>query len=153
MKPLLLIALLSVASFAFSQEDQKNGINAALISKNYTFKATSVIPARGRIIQLTTNYDLKVNKDSTIAYLPYFGRAYSAPIGGSGGGIEFTSTNFEHTVSNRKKGGWRVEIRFKDAQDVQQMYLTVSENGNASLQVTSNNRQSISYNGEVIPGK
>ncbi|HEX6193693.1 MAG TPA: DUF4251 domain-containing protein, partial [Chitinophagaceae bacterium] len=66
-------------------------------AKNYVFKAQSVTPSRGSLRQLTSDYDLTVAGDSLIAYLPYFGRAYSAPID-SEGGIKFTSAKSDYRV-------------------------------------------------------
>jgi hypothetical protein len=37
----------------------------------------------------------------------------------------------------------------KDNRDVRQMNFTISASGYATLQVSSNNRQSISYNGYI----
>lgn len=154
----LIFLLFCIAAAACSQPKESQtgsadqGIGRMIKDQEYTFIARTVLPTGGRIVQLTSNYDLRVSKDSVISFLPYFGRAYTAPIGGTNAGIQFTSTDFNYKVSERKKGGWQILIRPKDVQDIQQVNLTVSEGGSASLQVTSNNRQPISYNG-VIEGR
>lgn len=131
------------------QDGADTGIRQMIKNKDYAFIARTVIPTGGRIVQLTSSYDMRVSKDTVVAYLPYFGRAYTAPIGNSNPGIQFTSTNFGYNVTERKKGGWEISIRPKDVQDIQQVNLTVSEAGSATLQVTSNSRQPISYNGII----
>jgi hypothetical protein len=136
----------------------KKAAEAALITKiiteqNYTFTAQSVTPMGGRFRQLTTEYTVKVSKDTVISDLPYFGRAYSADIGSSEGGIRFTSTNFDYQVTERKKGGWDITIKPKDVPDAQQLSFSVFDSGSASLQVTSTNRQPISFNGYVAEKK
>lgn len=118
-------------------------------SKRFTFVAQSVIPQRGSLRQLTSLYDVRVTPDSVISNLPYFGRAYTAPIDPSSGGINFTSTSFDYMTKLRKRGGWDIIVKPKDGKDVQQLFLSVFENGSATLQVTSNNRQPISFNGNV----
>lgn len=118
-------------------------------SKNFVFKAQSVSPTGGNLRQLNTDYDLRVFGDTVRTFLPYFGRSYSAPIGATDGGIKFTSTDFDYKLAERKKDRVEVLIRPKDAQDVRQMLLSVSKNGYASLQVLSNNRQPISFNGYI----
>ena len=105
---------------------------------------------RGRVVQLTSLYDLKVSGDSMIAQLPYFGRAYSAPINPSDNGINFTSVTFDYQVAFRKKR-WEISIKPKDAPNVNEMNLIIYSNGRASLQVTSNNRQPISFDGVLSP--
>jgi hypothetical protein len=99
---------------------------------------------------LTSEYDLSVKKEQVVASLPYYGRAYSANIGQSGGGIEFTSSLFDYTTALGKKGGWDISIKPKDVkEDVYRLFLHISSTGIASLQVSCNNRQSISFNGII----
>ena len=124
-------------------------ITALIVNQDYTFKAQTTTPLSGRLRQLTSDYDLQVSKDVIISQLPYFGRAYSAPINPSDGGIQFTSKDFEYRLTGKKKGGWDIAIKFKDAGDVQQMQLSIFNNGTASLQVISNNRQAITFNGYI----
>ena len=150
---LTLILLALAAGTACSSSSQTQDANAnyesILSSKNYTFIAQSVTPMGGRNRQLTSEYDLRVLGDSVVSYLPYFGRAYTAPIDPSQGGIQFTSTVFEYEHVPRSNGGWIITIKPSDAKDVRQLTLTVTEKGYGTLQVISNSRQSISYNGYV----
>ena len=121
---------------------------AAIEAQRYTFRAQSTTPTGGRFMQLTTPYTVKVGKDTVASDLPYFGRAYSAPIDPTKGGIQFTSTNFDYKTE-AIKNGWRVTIKPTDAGDVQQFYFSLFNNGSASLQVISTNRQPITFNGVV----
>src|SRR5215212_1991143 len=154
----IVIILLALAGFktTYGQEvnENKNLKRSSLIqdlidSKNYVFVAQTAIPIGGRAINLTSPYEVRVSGDTVASDLPYFGRAFVAPINPSDGGIHFTSTNFNYKVEGRKKGGWDIEILPKDSKDVRQMHLTLSESGYGTLQVVSNNRQQISYNGYV----
>lgn len=132
------------------QETASNEAVATLIeNQDYTFTVRTILPTSGRAIQANSQYDLRVSKDSLVSYLPYFGRAFSAPVGGTDTGFQFTSTDFAYTTEPRKKGGWLIKIKPNDNRDIQQMFLTITETGSASLQVTSNNRQPISYNGNI----
>jgi hypothetical protein len=148
---LLFVALTAGIACSSSQAQQASqDVSSLIAAKRYVFVAQSVTPMGGRFRQLNTGeYDVRVMPDSLVSFLPYFGRAYSAPIDPSSSGIQFTSTDFTYTQTPRKKGGWNIEIEPKDAQDVRQMTFIISENGNASLQVTSNNRQAISFNGRI----
>ena len=151
----LLLALLLPAGM---MAQKKDSIKAAatremVTNQQYTFKAQTASPLAGRLRQLTTDYDLKVSKEQIVAYLPYFGRAYSAPLDPSKGGIQFTSKDFDYKLTERKKGGWNVSIKTKDLAEAQQMELTIFSDGTASLQATSTNRQSISFNGYITTDK
>jgi hypothetical protein len=141
--------LYSISLQAQDAKQQSQDIKQLLENKEYIFKAQSVTPVRGGARQLTSEYDLRLLGDSLVAYLPYFGRAYSAPIDLKESGLQFTSTDFGYELSSRKKG-WDVVLRPKDVSSVQQLVLMVSSSGRATLQVTSTNREPISFNGIVL---
>lgn len=146
---MIAMVVLPAALQGQEEKDKQEVIKSLIESKQYVFKAQTALPSRGRTRPLNTEFDLRVSGDSLISYLPYFGRAYSAPINPSQGPLNFTSTDFDYKVSDRKKGGWDIDIRPKDVQDPRQMSLRVFDNGSASLTVTSNNRQPISFNGFI----
>jgi len=157
MKQIIIIGLMllafSVGSIA--QDEKANIIQQAIDTKNYVFTAQTATPQRGRLRQLTSEYDLIVRPDTAVAFLPYFGRAYVAPIDPTEGGIKFTSSDFDYFVKKGKKNQWQINITPKDvsSSDVRELYLEVFDNGRASLRVNSNNRQSISFDGYVKEGK
>ena len=131
------------------KHEQSAEIGKLIQSKNFVFVAQYALPLGGRSVNLTSLYDVKLSGDTITSDLPFYGRAFVAPINPSDGGIHFTSTKFDYTINEKKKGGWNITIEPKDTKDVRQMFLSVSENGYASLQVTSNNRQAINYTGYV----
>lgn len=152
---LLLLTLGAGLSAQTTKEKAKqakaNKVKELISNHNYVFQAQTVFPMSGRTRQIAgEGYDVTVSKDTVNSYLPYFGRAYSAPIDPSKGGIQFISKDFEYNEAPGKKGGWDITIKPKDIQDVQQLFLSVSEDGYASLQVTSTNRQPISFNGTIV---
>ncbi|GEO07672.1 DUF4251 domain-containing protein [Segetibacter aerophilus] len=153
---LLFAASLLSLQFAFAQESKKDKkeekiaeIESLVQSKDFVFIAQNAYPATGRNINLTTTYAVRLSSDTVVTDLPYFGRAYVAPMNPSEGGIHFTSTKFSYITKERKKGGWDITILPNDTKDVRQMFLTVSQDGYATLQVLSNNRQNISFNGYI----
>ncbi len=150
----ILISAVVCLQIAFAQDSEKETkIKNLITSGKYVFEAQSAMPLRGQVRQLTYGFDLRISKDTLISYLPYFGRAYVAPINPSDGGINFTSTSFDYTVKARRKGGWDVEIQTEDQKDNKRMMLKIQESGYASLQVTSNDRQPISFNGIITEWK
>ena len=103
----------------------------------------------GKSVQLSPGYDLTVTKDRVTAYLPHFGRATTAPIDPTDGGIKFTSQSFVYNVKPRKNGGWDVMIDLKDVATVTALTLTFFDNGSATLDVNSNQRDPISFKGTI----
>ena len=159
---LLLVVVLcnSIPIYAQNTRKEKQAAKIAEVkgmisAGRYTFEANSALPLRGGTRQLTSAYDLQVTKDTIKSFLPYFGVAYVAPTDPTEGGIKFTSTNFEYKVTQNKNGSWDILIKPKDKivtdmRSVEQMRLNISIYGYASLQVTSTNRDAISFNGEIV---
>jgi len=148
--------LMSIApGWAQSKKEIREKAKAAevqklLESKRFSFKAQTAQPMRGGSINLTSNYDLTIRKDTLQSYLPYFGRAYSAPMNATESPLTFNTTNFKYTSSNGKKGSKEISIEIKDqAANVRKFYLSVSAQGYATLQVLNSNRDPISFNGYI----
>jgi hypothetical protein len=149
---LLIVSAGSNTAFAQSTKKDKKAEKEATIKKNvdgqnYTFMANYVLPQRGGGKQLTeTYYDLKVSKDSVIAFLPYYGRAYfDVPYNGDMG-MKFTSTKFSYDAKAKKKG-WEIIIKPTDAKNIDKLILNISPDGYATLSINSINRDFISYDG------
>jgi len=152
----MLLVLVASMQITFAQESKQDKIEAQAAalktlveSKNFVFVPQSVTPLTGRTRQLTSYYDLMISKDTITSNLPYFGRAYTAPINPEDAGISFTSTDFEYYATPGKKGGWVIVIKFKNQTQAREMNLTIFDNGRADLVVSSNNRQSISFSGDI----
>lgn len=155
MKSVLFICALACTLTAGAQSPDKTATVKTLVeSQNYIFQAQTALPMRGPSRQLTTDYDMRIAKDKVVSSLPYFGRAYVAPMDPTQGGMDFTSRQFDYTVTPGKKGGWEVVIKPKDLKDdVKQLYLSISQDGYASLHVLSQNNDAISYNGVIVAPK
>src|SRR4051794_34506373 len=95
---LVMLAGLLPAQAQKEKEKDKATITKELVEmQRYVFIPQSAMPLSGRVRQLTPDYSLKITKDTLDAYLPYFGRAYSAPIDVTQGGIQFVTNSFEYT--------------------------------------------------------
>jgi hypothetical protein len=143
---IMAVLFLSVAFFTVHAQ---TGIKAMVDAKNFVFKAQTASPMTGTPLQLSAGYDLTVSKDHIVAYLPYFGRATTAPIDPTDGGIKFTSQSYVYNVTAHKGGGWDVLIDLKDVPAVRTITITFFDNGSATLDVTSNQRDPISFRGRI----
>jgi hypothetical protein len=125
-------------------------IVTAIAADNWQFTPQQMLPQRGRSLQVTSDYFLKVSKDKIQCYLPYAGRSFSGmDVMNNQSPTDFTSTNFEFTKTERKKGGFDILIKPKDVRAIQSLQATVFETGNASIQVILTDRTPISYNGII----
>jgi hypothetical protein len=160
---LFLFLAIMLAGCASSKNTTGADVENMLNEQRYTFVARTVIPTEdsrynprfmfpngNNLYQLTSGYDLKVTRDSVTAWLPFFGRAYTAPLDPTKGGIKFTSTDFDYKKSMRKKNT-EITITPKDVQDIRSVFISVSPGGYAYVQVLSLNRTPISFNGIIEP--
>lgn len=135
---------------AAEKEKKATMVRNAVAMSDFTFKATYAYPTGYKSIYLSPFYDVKVTSDTVTVYLPYYGRAYRAPMNPNEGGYRFTSTDFEYRFEEgRKKGSWNVEIAFHDLDRPVSFRFDVWENGTARLNVTDVNRQAISFQGDL----
>ncbi|QKJ30104.1 DUF4251 domain-containing protein [Mucilaginibacter mali] len=160
LKTTLLALTIALAGTSVSQAQSRKDKVAAkeaamqkiLESKNFTFTAQTANPMRGGNVNLTAEYDVRITGDSVISYLPYYGRAYVAPMNPTQNDMQFTSTKFTY-ASTAKKGGYEIVIKPTDTKDVRQMILNVSNNGYGTLSVTNLNRDPISFYGFIEENK
>lgn len=118
-------------------------------SQKFIFIAEMVNPLRGRNRHLTSRYDVAVSHDTLVSYLPYFGRAYTAPLNSSESGIQFTSTDFSYNFTELKPNKWEVLVKPNDVSNGPELRFTIFDNGSASLMVTSNSKDPISFTGHL----
>ncbi len=143
----LLVTVFLIVPSLKAQELDSAVVRKAVETKNYIFKAQTATPQRGGFRQLSSEYDFVVKPDTIVSYLPYYGRAFSAPINTSDAGLQFTSTSYEYSVKNKKKDRREIMIKPKDVSRVRDLNLTVFDNGRASLRVNSNDREAITFDG------
>lgn len=128
--------------------EQTEKIKSLLDSKTFVFDATNANPMTGNTINLTSNYDVRIQNDSLFSYLPYYGRAYTAAYGGESPMI-FDSPIVEYSMEKAKKGFYSIKATVKNKMDNLEFNFNIAETGSATLIVISNNRQSISYYGNI----
>ncbi len=127
-----------------------NSETALLIeSQEFEFIAQSMTPPGinpGSIAG--AGYGLKLMDDSISVLLPFFGRAFGPSTNRNGGPIQLNTTAFTKT-SRIHDGRWEFRFEPADQMQVRQLFLSVSNNGYASLQVISTNRETVSFNGVI----
>lgn len=126
-------------------EQVKDSIN----NRHFTINVNMAFPQSQRAINLTSLYSLRISGDSIISYLPYYGRAYNVPYGG-GKALNFTGKAYNYTTVRAKKNMTRVIFNVKTDEDTYKYSLEIFDNGSTSIDVSSNQRQYISFSGDMI---
>ncbi len=125
-------------------------IRHAVEKSDFIFEATYAYPTGYRSVYLSPYYNVKVSPDTVKAYLPYYGRAYRAPMDPREGGFNFTSTDFDYKLIPVKgKGNWQAEVTILDLDRPVTFRFDIWENGTARLDVNDMNRQAISFQGNI----
>jgi hypothetical protein len=132
------------------KQKQKEQTEKLVNSKKFQFVARQAMPMGGQTMDLTTNPNfVKFHPDRIEANMPFFGRAYNIPYGGSGG-IKFDNKPGTYTITPEKKDkGYLIRATVKNTTDSYSMTLSVGNSGYGTLTINSNNRNSISYYGQI----
>ena len=146
-------------------------LNSAIEKKEFNYNATKAFPldntsvnnilnsfpggaGAGRLMNLDHGYGFNLKSDLFSVYLPYFGRAFNVNPGDvNNGGIRFESKDFSIKQSLTKKGNTLLVITPKDQRANYVFNLEIYKNGSGFLSVNSNDRQPISYDGNISVDK
>jgi hypothetical protein len=155
------IMLLLVISGAPAQEKTKKEIKeeqklekqmlieAMVNAKEFTFIGRIANPSGMRSVNLTTNPNfMKFSPDMIESEMPYFGTSHTSVGYGGDAGLKFKAKPEEFTIEKGKKK-YEGKVVVKGNNDKYKIYLTIGFDGNTTLSVSSNNRSSISYTGEI----
>lgn len=152
---LVLVALfLGITGFQPENKKEKKArqkLEMAQLIQNgrFRFVANSARSNLGNFNNLGSTYDVVFDSLNIKASLPYYGRAYSVPYGGSGGvKFELTAKNIDRNW-NEKKKLYTISTELSDSQDTYSIILTTGLNGYADLNINFRNRQWISYYGTI----
>ena len=158
MKTISLLVLLSLfLGLAGFQPDSKKEKKAKrqlemaqlIDSGKFRFVARSANSELGNFNQLSSNYDLVFDSLQIRAFLPYYGRAYHVPYGGSGGvKFDLKAKKIDKEWNERKKLFY-IKTQLADSQDSYSIYLTTGLDGFADLKINFRNRSWINYYGTI----
>ncbi|MDT0647629.1 DUF4251 domain-containing protein [Zunongwangia sp. F260] len=124
-------------------------------SRGFEIENQWAIPLRGGRINLIGNPNfIRFKGDSADVFLPYFGVRQSGGGYGEGGGIEYKGpTEDLEIIENRENKNIRIKFDGKMGTESLSFYINLHPNGNAETSVNSNQRDAISYRGDLEPLK
>jgi len=129
----------------------------ALVNEGaFVFRGDWANPLGGQRINLINNYnELKLEEGNLKAFLPYFGVVHRlGRYPNNGGGVQFempiTDSNYVVAMDDEKQ---RILISFSVENDSEFFNVTMAiyAKGRTFITVASSNRQSIQYNGKILP--
>lgn len=108
----------------------------------------SSLPNASRLVNLTSDYNIRISGDSIHSYLPYFGEAYTAVIGRQNG-LVFDEPITEYRISERRRGVTEIKFSARTFEDRYEYTLAVYSNGTSYLTVNPDRKTSISFDGKL----
>jgi len=120
-------------------------------SGSFHFVAIRAHANKGRTIDLAThNTFAEISNDSARADLPYFGRAHGVAYSAESGGIKYDGP-MEGVKLDVKENKNKIILTFsvKGGRDLYKCIYTITGKNSATLGITSNLREQISYDGRI----
>lgn len=158
MKKMLFVMVMSLAVCACSsltqaeraERDAKTAlaVENALAERRYKVEISMMHPRRGSAVHVSRDFSLEVKGDTLVSYLPYFGRAYNVPYGG-GKGLNFTAPISEYHTAKDHNGATLITMQAVNEEDIYSFRLLIFPNGSSSIDLTSREREPISYSGQM----
>ena len=133
-------------------EKQKQ-VEAMVNDTLFIFVGRTALPTGMRSVNLSSNPNyIKFQPEMIESEMPYFGKGYSGIGYGGDSGLKFKGKPEKFTVEKKKKN-YQIDTNVKVESDNFRLSLSVTFEGSASLSIISNNRSTISYQGEISPLK
>ena len=161
----LMILMLLLMTSVYSQEKTKKElkeednlqkqkqIEELINTKNFVFKGRWALPMGTKQVDLSSNPNyVKFNPDLMDGYMPFFGTATSGIGFNADPTIKFKDKPESFNIEKKKKN-FQIDAKVKGENDVYRISLSVSFEGSSSMSIISNNRGTISYQGEIYPAE
>lgn len=129
-------------------QKQAADVKDSIACRHFTIDVNMAYPQSHSAVNLNTTYSLRLIGDSVVSYLPYYGRAYSVPYGG-GNALNFSGKAKNYIVSYPKKDMTRILFNVTNEEDSYKFTLEIFDNGSSTIDVISNNREPISFSGQL----
>jgi len=166
---IMVVAVFSLLSCSSQIYLDPTTLSSVVEKKEFDFNATRAFPTNydvinvmnsipgstgTRLLNLDPGYGFNLKKNLFSVALPYFGRAFNVnPGDATKGGLTFESKEFMVKQSTSKKGNTLLVITPNDQRENYVFNLEIFKNGSAFLSIQSNNRQPISFDGNISAPK
>ena len=152
----LMIATLVFMSCATQQERaerremMKTAVIEAVAKRQMHIGIMSMNTMRYGTRTVASDFFLELHGDSLRSYLPYLGQAHQAPMMSPAQGLNFDELIQIIKESHPKEGLSRLEIGVRTQEDRYHYTIELHESGKAYINVQSQHRDPISFDGELM---
>ncbi|SRX54721.1 DUF4251 domain-containing protein [Aequorivita sp. CIP111184] len=146
---LLVLFMFGSANAQDKTEKVQTPIETLLKSKSFEFIANTAIPLSGPTKDLVgSGYSITFSPEEVISNMPFYGRGYSGMALGRDKGMQFQGKPENFTIESNNE--YQVNTDVKGERDTYSISISVSSSGYASLTISSNDRGTITYQGEIV---
>lgn len=123
-------------------------INNLLRDRTFVFYPTYMFPRGKGSVAMGYDYFVKVEQDTVVSYLPFWGTTYVIKSGIENSGYDF-SEKLEDYKMGRVRKGYRVSFDINNGSNLFIFTFHISYLGATTLTIGSSKRQSMSYVGTI----
>ena len=160
MMMLLLVLLCHVTGVTAQTRTDKRAAKAATAAAikecmerdSFEIDVRTAFSMLGRSVSLSPYFSLTVRNDSVYSCLPYYGKAYILPYGG-GEGLNFSTAVTDYRKGRGKKGSHEIRFSARTSEDYYTFRVEIFDNGSTSIDVTMQNKQGMSFSGQLAEPK
>jgi hypothetical protein len=129
--------------------EQLGQVEMMINAREFVFIPRIVLPTGMKPVNVAVNqYSIKFQPNFIDSYMPFFGRAYSAVGYGNDTGLTFKGKPEKFEIEKSRKT-FQINVVVKGGNDIFRLFLSIGFEGSASLSISSDNRSTISYQGEI----
>lgn len=145
---MLLAGCASPQSSAKRNAEKQKAVAEALANRHLRINISQMHPARYSSRTVSYGFYLELKGDLMESRLPYMGQVHqSAPISSEGLNFEAPIINYRET--RPKKNMTRIELSARTKEDLYHYLIEIYDSGSAYIRVRGQNRDSISFDGDL----
>ena len=151
----VLLLLTMLASCATQQEraermaQRQKMVTEAVEKRQWHIDVNSMHTMRYGSKTVTPDFFLELRNDTLRSYLPYLGQAHRAPMGSPSQGLNFETQVLRYQQNKKKEHLYEIEINVRTQEDTYNYWVEIFDSGEASIRVRSNDRDPISFSGNM----
>jgi len=143
------VFLLASCSVMKNSVSNKKTLRQKVESKDFTIYVSRCSPTDLVNSGFNSDVVLKVKNDIAYANLPFHGMLNVKQLEKPLDPISFSEPMYDFIMNKNHDGGWVVTFKVKSDPYIYQMNITISTKGRAVAIVTSNERSTMTYFGDV----
>lgn len=133
---------------ALEKEKITEKIKTLVEAQTFVFTPNQAIPVSMQAVNLSGIFSAQIKNDTIDCYLPFYGRAYTADYASQNGPFTFVLPIKNYNLEKTKKG-YLVTFEVKNNMDNISFYFNIGTSAYTTLNLSSTNRQSMSYYGVI----